>query len=175
MRVLVCPDKFTGTLTAAVAAQAIAAGWRAARPGDTVTIRPLADGGPGLLDVLRSAHPEWVRREVPTTGPLGAPVVASLLVSGRTAYVETAQACGLGVLPAGSREPLAATTFGLGVVVRAAAESVPTIVLGLGGSATSCRRAAPRRRRGGGGRAGRAVPGAGGTGQRRAGPGGHPP
>src|SRR5690606_25171443 len=52
VRVLVCPDKFAGTLAAPAAADAIAAGWRDAAPADEVAVRPLADGGPGFLDAL---------------------------------------------------------------------------------------------------------------------------
>src|SRR5438093_5953048 len=52
MRVLVCPDKFRGTLSARQAADAIARGWRRARPDDALVLVPLADGGEGTLDVL---------------------------------------------------------------------------------------------------------------------------
>ncbi|HZT10922.1 MAG TPA: glycerate kinase, partial [Actinomycetota bacterium] len=52
MRVLVCPDKFRGTLSAPRAAEAIARGWARSRPGDHVRVVPLADGGEGTLDVL---------------------------------------------------------------------------------------------------------------------------
>src|SRR6266516_7164644 len=52
MRVLVCPDKFRGTLTARQAADAIARGWRRARPRDDLVLEPLADGGEGTLDAL---------------------------------------------------------------------------------------------------------------------------
>jgi len=52
MRVLVCPDKFRGTLSALRAADAIGRGWARARPDDHVRLMPLADGGEGTLDVL---------------------------------------------------------------------------------------------------------------------------
>ena len=52
MRVLICPDKFRGTLTARQAADAFAAGWRAARPGDELDLVPMADGCEGTLDAL---------------------------------------------------------------------------------------------------------------------------
>src|SRR2546423_12832540 len=72
VRVLICPDKFAGTLSAVAAAEAIAAGWAAAKPGDELLQRPLADGGPGLLD--RVAAPR-ARRPVPRApgGPPGRP------------------------------------------------------------------------------------------------------
>ncbi|MFC6345574.1 glycerate kinase, partial [Nocardioides hankookensis] len=52
MRVLVAPDKFAGTLTAVEAAEAIATGWRRRAPGDELDLAPMADGGPGFVDVL---------------------------------------------------------------------------------------------------------------------------
>ena len=134
---LVCPDKFAGTLTAAEAAAAIAEGWSSARPADTLVIRPIADGGPGFLTVLHAALGGSLV-DVPTTDPLGRPVAASILLHEDTAYVESAQACGLHLLSASERSPLTATTFGLGALVTAAVEArVRTIVVGLGGSATN--------------------------------------
>ena len=55
MRVLVCPDKFAGTLSAPEVAAAVAEGWRSTAPDDVMTELPLADGGPGFLDVVRAA------------------------------------------------------------------------------------------------------------------------
>ena len=55
MRVLVAPDKFAGTLTAPEAARAIADGWRRHAPGDELDLAPMADGGPGFVDVLHEA------------------------------------------------------------------------------------------------------------------------
>jgi glycerate kinase len=137
VHVLVCPDKFAGTLSSVQAAAAIADGWLAARPSDAVTVRPIADGGPGFLSVLHSAL-GGVLRDVPTTDPLGRPVTASVLLHSGTAYLESAQACGLHLLDPSERDPLTATTFGLGALVTAALQApVRTIVIGLGGSATN--------------------------------------
>ena len=55
MRVLIAPDKFAGTLTAVEAAEAIAAGWRRHAPDDELDLAPMADGGPGFVDVLHAA------------------------------------------------------------------------------------------------------------------------
>ena len=54
MRILVAPDKFAGTLTAVQAAEAIAEGWRRRAPGDELDLAPMADGGPGFVDVLHA-------------------------------------------------------------------------------------------------------------------------
>ena len=135
MRVLVAPDKFAGTLTAPEAAQAIAAGWCRAAPGDEVDLAPLSDGGPGFVDAIHAAlggrlHPVTVR------GPLGAPTPASLLQVEKTAYVESAQACGLALT--GARGAEHATTYGVGELLRTAVESgARRIVVGLGGSGSN--------------------------------------
>src|SRR4029453_10255298 len=75
MRVLIAPDKFRGTLTAAQAAHAVASGWRRARPGDTIVEVPMADGGEGTLDALVEAL-DGVRHRAKGQGPLGDPVAA---------------------------------------------------------------------------------------------------
>ncbi len=97
MRVLVAPDKFAGTLTAVEAARAIGEGWRRRAPADVIDLAPMSDGGPGFVDVLHEAlGGELV--SLTSSGPYGSPVPAAVLVSGGTAYVESAQACGLHLL-----------------------------------------------------------------------------
>ncbi|QCW51244.1 glycerate kinase [Nocardioides dongxiaopingii] len=135
MRVLVAPDKFAGTLTAVEAAEAIAAGWRRRAPDDELDLAPMADGGPGFVDVLHAAL--GGRLDVATVrGPLGEPVPATVLRVGDTAYVESAQACGLHLT--GGERAEEASTFGVGELVRAAIGSgATTVVVGLGGSGTN--------------------------------------
>lgn len=135
MRVVIAPDKYAGTLTAGQAAAAIAAGWAEAVPGDEVLAVPLSDGGPGFVDVLHTALGGRLEA-VTVRGPLGEPAPATLLVVGRTAYVETAQACGLALT--GGRAARRASTYGVGELLRAALETgVDEVVLGLGGSGTT--------------------------------------
>jgi glycerate kinase len=136
MRVLIAPDKFAGTLSAVEAAAAIAAGWRRTAPGDVLVEVPLADGGPGFVDVL---HEALGGRLVPVrvTGPLGSSVDAAVLLVGDTAYVESAQACGLHLVPE-PRDPRVTTTYGVGELVLAARDAgARRVVLGLGGSGTN--------------------------------------
>jgi glycerate 2-kinase len=135
VKVIICPDKFAGTLSALAAAQAIAEGWRAAAPGDDLLIRPVADGGPGFLEVLHaSVGGDLV--EVPTTDPLGRSVTGHILKTAEgTAYVESAAACGLAHLVPNERNPRLTTSFGLGSLVRAAGAG--RVVIGLGGSGTN--------------------------------------
>src|SRR5688500_2489449 len=94
MRILVAPDKFAGTLTAVEAADAIAAGWRRRAPGDELDLAPMSDGGPGFVDVLHAALGGELLA-VSVTGPFGEPVPGAVLIVGDTAYVESAQACGV--------------------------------------------------------------------------------
>ena len=137
MRVVVAPDEFGGTLSAPDAAAAIAAGWREGAPDDEVVTRPLSDGGPGFLDVIQAAlggTPIPVR--VPD--PLGREVDGHVLAVDDTAYVESAQACGLHLLAESERDPNVTTSYGLGVLIAAAAETgARAVVIGLGGSATN--------------------------------------
>lgn len=134
VRVLICPDKFAGTLSAPAAAEAIADGWGA--PDDLIR-RPLADGGPGFVEVLAESLPG---RRIPaaTVDPLGRPAEGEILLVGNVAYVESAQACGLHLLTREERNPNTATSYGLGLLLAAAVESGATeVVVGLGGSATN--------------------------------------
>jgi glycerate kinase len=137
MRVLICPDKFAGTLSAPEVATAVAEGWHASAPADELVTRPLADGGPGFLDVLAAAL-GGRRLPVQTVDPLGRPAAGDVLVVEQTAYVESAQACGLHLLTEQERDPKITTSYGLGLLVAAAVETgVRRVVIGLGGSATN--------------------------------------
>ncbi len=134
MRVLVAPDKFAGTLTAVEAAEAIAEGWRRRAPGDELDLAPMADGGPGFVDVLHAALGGEVLA-VTVRGPDGGPVPATLLCVDGTAYVESAQACGLHLLEGAAER---ATTAGVGELLQAAVDSeARRVVVGLGGSGTN--------------------------------------
>src|SRR5215210_6779921 len=94
VKVLVAPDKFAGTLTAVEAARAMAEGWHRRAPDDALDLAPMADGGPGFVDVLHEALGGQVLA-VTVAGPFEEPVPATLLLASGTAYVESAQACGL--------------------------------------------------------------------------------
>jgi glycerate kinase len=138
LRVVVAPDSFKGTLDAAAAAEALAAGWSRARPSDEIVILPLADGGEGTLDALGAGLPSDCLRTAVVSGPGGDPVDAAwLLRPDGTAVIELARAAGLPQLD--PLKPLGATTFGVGELLRiAAADPMTTrILLALGGSATT--------------------------------------
>nr|MDT0658947.1 glycerate kinase [Micromonospora sp. DSM 115978] len=138
MRVLVCPDKFAGTLPAPEVAAAVIDGWRAIAPADELVARPLSDGGPGFVAVLAGSMPGARLLAVPTVDPLGRSAQGEILLTEATAYVESAQACGLHLLAEAERDPKAATSYGLGLLVLAAVEAgARRVVVGLGGSAVN--------------------------------------
>ncbi len=126
------PDSFKGTATAAQAAGALADGLRAL--GHEVTECPLADGGEGTLDVLGGAN-----RTTSVTGPLGDVVEAGWRSVGRTAVIESAQACGLALVGgAEGNDAVSASTYGVGELVSAAVDAgARQLVIGVGGSATT--------------------------------------
>jgi glycerate 2-kinase len=135
VRVLIAPDKFAGTLTAVEAARAIAEGWARRAPGDELDLAPMADGGPGFVDVLHAALGGELSA-VTVTGPHHEPVPGTVLVLGERAWVESAQACGLALT--GGEGAESATTWGVGELIgSAAAAGAREVVVGLGGSGTN--------------------------------------
>jgi glycerate 2-kinase len=138
LRVLIAPDCYGDSLTAVQAAEAIAAGWRLARPEDRLTLAPQSDGGPGFVDVLAGRFGD--RRTVRVSGPLATEVDADWVFDDTapgTAYIECAQACGLALLggPPTVQTALAAHSRGVGQLIAAAvAAGAGRIVVGLGGS-----------------------------------------
>jgi glycerate kinase len=131
--ILVAPDSFKGSFSAAEVAAAIAAGLRDA--GREATELPVADGGEGTMEVLGGEQ-----RTVTVSDPLGRPVEAAfaLLDDGRTAIVETAQASGLGLVAEDERDAFAASTRGTGELIAAAVEAgAERVIVTVGGSATT--------------------------------------
>jgi len=137
VKVILAFDSFKGSLTAAEACAAAAEG--VARRGGTETVAcPLSDGGEGFAEAMRAAGGE--ARALAVTGPLFQQVRAEIvyLDNGNTAIIESAQACGLGLVPPGEQSPLRTTTRGLGEMLAAAIDAgAETLVVGLGGSATN--------------------------------------
>ncbi len=137
--VLFAPDSFKGSLTSVEVARALADGWLRARPGDSTLLCPLADGGEGTLEAIAAAG-GWEWRTAEVHDPLGRMIQARWLrsVDGTRAVVEMAEASGLSRVASHERDATAATSVGTGEVIRAAIEAgVTSIVLGIGGSATT--------------------------------------
>lgn len=139
MRVVIAPDSFKGSLTSVQVAEALARGWREARPDDEILLAPLADGGEGTLVAIEAAG-GWEWQTVEATDPIGRPAPARWLRSmdGTKAVIELAEASGLSRLTAAERDPVGASTLGTGEVMRAVLDDgIRSITLGIGGSATS--------------------------------------
>lgn len=139
LRVLIVPDKFKGTLTAHEAAAAIARGWQAARPADTLDLLPMSDGGDGFGEVM-GALLEAEQRHTRTVDAARRPVDGAWwwCPAQQTAIIESARVVGLAMLPKGKYHPFELDTFGLGAVVRdAAAAGARRCLIGIGGSATN--------------------------------------
>ncbi|MFE9750919.1 glycerate kinase [Saccharothrix saharensis] len=132
--ILVCLDKFRGSLTAEQACGHVVDGVTDA--GGRAVAMPVADGGEGTVAALVRAGYDEVCVEV--TGPTRESVRASLAVRGGQAVIEMAQASGLDVLPDGWLAPLTADTYGTGELIRAALDhGCRDLVLAVGGSATT--------------------------------------
>jgi len=137
--ILIAPDSFKGSLTSVEVAQALADGWRRARPDDTIVLSPLADGGEGTLEAIAAAG-GWTWRTAEVRDPLARPIAARWLRSddGASALVEMAEASGLSRVHADERDPIAATSVGTADLLLAAiAAGARHITLGIGGSATT--------------------------------------
>lgn len=129
--ILVAPTSFKETFSASAVAGAIAGA--VAGFSDDVVVRPVSDGGPGLLDSLLSTQSGSIHRFV-VSGPLGSAVTARLLEQNDRVIIESADACGIHLVA--ERDPMRATTHGVGELLMHAARFAKPIVIGLGGSAT---------------------------------------
>lgn len=141
-RVVIAPNAFKGTLTAAAAARAISAGVTRAWAAAACHSIPLADGGDGFLETLLGV-PGSSQFLVQVAGPLQETVWANVGLLGKrsepVAVVEMASSCGLSLVDHPSPDTsLQASTRGLGeLIVAALGRSVQRVLIGLGGSAST--------------------------------------
>ncbi len=139
MKIIIAVDKFKGSLTCFEAGEAIAEGIRRADNGAEIFSFPMADGGDGFAAVMQHyLHTTSVACE--TVDPLGKKIIAGYQwqETTATAIIETAAASGLVLLRKQDYDPLRASTYGTGLLLRdAARRGARKIVLGLGGSATN--------------------------------------
>lgn len=135
MKVVLSPDSFKECLSSPQVAEAMACGVRRIRPDAEIVSLPLSDGGEGMLDVLAPALSAEIRVAV-VADPLGRPVEARWGKCGETAVVETACACGLTLLDPAERNPLKASSCGVGeLLLDVSRHGCRHFLVGLGGSA----------------------------------------
>jgi glycerate kinase len=135
-RVVLAPNAFKGTLTAAQAAEAMAVGVRAVLPRVECIEAPIADGGDGSVAAFLAAG--FQPRHFTARGPTGEPVEAVWAWRDGTAVVELAGTCGMALLPGGHPAPMTSSTLGLGDVIADALDAGATsLLVCLGGSAST--------------------------------------
>lgn len=139
MRILIAPDKFKGSLSAREVADHIASGFRDRLPNAIIRTLPMADGGEGTAEVICDARGgEWVN--CAAHDALGRVIEAHYAWLGEhaTAVIEMSAAAGLWRIAPEERDLLSANTYGVGEMMKHAAEQgAKEILLGLGGSATN--------------------------------------
>jgi glycerate kinase len=134
--ILIAPDSFKGTLTSREAGDIIQSAFMKAR-FDNITVLPVSDGGDGMTDAVKEAlGGKTVKTEV--KGPFFETIKAEYILCGKTAVIESAEACGLIRVPEDSRDPMNTTTYGVGQLISdALSKGAENIIIGLGGSATN--------------------------------------
>ena len=139
MRVVTALDSFKGSLSSIEAGLAVSEGFKKADPNTVVEVRPLADGGEGTVEALTTGmNGELV--EALVTGPLGAPVkcIYGIIWDTMTAVIEMSGAAGITLISRDELNPLDATTYGVGEVIRdAIRRGCKRFIVGIGGSATN--------------------------------------
>lgn len=139
MKVVVAIDSFKGSLSSIEAGQAVKAGVLAAHPDANVIIKPLADGGEGTTDAFIEGL-GGQRIDLIVTGPMGSPVSCyyGYLEKDKTAIIEMASASGITLVPAHQKNPLTASTHGVGeMILHALKKGCRHFIIGIGGSATN--------------------------------------
>lgn len=138
MKILVAIDSFKGSATAVQAAGWISEGIKRVWPEAEIKEIPIADGGEGVIEAVYHAVGGTVR-EIEIKGPMGEPVQASYLrLEDGTAVIETAKACGLTLVKEEARNPLTASTYGVGqLMLDALNHGADKMLIGIGGSATN--------------------------------------
>ena len=139
MKVVVAIDSLKGSLSSIEAGMAIRDGVLAAKSDAEVIVKPLADGGEGTTDALIEGM-NGKRIDLTVTGPMGTPVNAyyGYLADSHTTVMEMASAAGITLVPAAEKNPLLATSYGVGEMMNDALQrGCRNFIIGIGGSATN--------------------------------------
>ena len=139
MHIVIAPDSFKECLTATQVALAISQGIKRVVPEAEITCIPIADGGEGTVEALVSATGGTIIT-TPSVDALNRPIQSfyGILGDGKTAIIEMAAASGIELLAPHERNPLITSTFGTGLLMKAALDAGFTqLIVGIGGSATN--------------------------------------
>lgn len=136
MKIIIAPDSYKGAMRAEKVARTLASGWRSIRKSDEVIELPLSDGGEGMAGALAAAKGgKFV--ELSSFDALMRPVSCRAVLLDKTAVLESAEANGIERLTREELNPMAATTYGVGVMLKSLLDSgFREFVIGIGGSAT---------------------------------------
>ncbi|MDZ8119660.1 glycerate kinase [Pontiella agarivorans] len=137
MKIVIAPDSFKGNMRSATVCEIIREAVWAEMPEAEVVMLPMADGGEGTVDAVVEAAGGCVQ-SLEVTGPLGGTVSAEYgILPDGTAVMEMASASGIELVGAERLNPMEATTYGTGELLRhLIAAGRTSIVMGIGGSAT---------------------------------------
>ncbi|MBQ7428528.1 MAG: glycerate kinase [Butyrivibrio sp.] len=139
MKIVTAIDSFKGSMTSLEAGYAVAEGFKRVINDVEVAVRPLADGGEGTVEALIEGM-NGERHEIQVTGPLGNPVNCAygIIKESMTAVIEMSGAAGITLVQKKDLNPLDATTYGVGEVIKdAIAKGCRRFIVGIGGSATN--------------------------------------
>ena len=139
MKIVMAIDSFKGSLSSMDAGRAAAEGIQRVDPKVQVKVRPLADGGEGTVEALTEGMGGRFCK-VSVMGPFGEPVDCEygILDETKTAIVEMSGAAGITLVPRERLNPLEATTYGVGEVIKdAIGQGCRRFIVGIGGSATN--------------------------------------
>ena len=139
MHIVIAPDSFKECLTSTQVALSISEGINRVVPKAEITCIPIADGGEGTVEALVSATGGKII-PTPSVDALNRPIQSfyGILGDGKTAIIEMAAASGIELLASTERNPLIASTFGTGLLIKAALDAGFTkLIVGIGGSATN--------------------------------------
>ena len=139
MKVVVAIDSLKGSLSSIEAGLAAKEGILKARPDATVVVKPLADGGEGTVDALIEGM-NGERVDITVTGPMGTPVSCyyGYLKESNTAIMEMASAAGITLVPDNEKNPMLASTYGVGeMILNAMERGCRNFIIGIGGSVTN--------------------------------------
>ncbi len=137
MRILICPDKFKGSISAKEVCAALKKGIVDTRSDLDIILHPLADGGDGSIELLKD-YIDLTRVEIETLDPLYRTISANYYHSDNAAFIEMASASGLVLLTEHERNPMNASSYGTGLMIRdAISKGFNRVFLFIGGSATN--------------------------------------